>query len=50
MSIAAEMGVDPCLPQPFGRLSDPLAVTAGKAPQVPLEGATQVDQIVNKTI
>ena len=45
MGIAAEMGVDPRLPQPLGRLPHPLAVPAGKAPQVPLEFASNFLQI-----
>ena len=50
MGIAAEMGVDPRLPQPLGRLPDPLAIAARKAPQVSLEGAAQFAQIVQKAI
>ncbi len=50
MGIAAEMGVDPRLQQSLGSLSDALAVPTGEAPEVTLEGAAYLHQIVQQAI
>ncbi len=48
VGIAAEVGVDPRLAQPLGSLPDPLAVAAGEAPEVSLEGAAQLFEVAEK--